>query len=127
MSNKSFLTYVLVLFTTLCTIGGQLLLKRGIVALKPLLADGPIVFLIGAASTPLVYAALALQVAGYAAWMFVLTRESLSIAFALSGSSFYLLMAFASWWFFGERLTPIQWVGLGLISLGVVLVTNIRG
>lgn len=116
--------YLLILITTLCTIGGQLILKRAVTGLKPLLQDGPITFLIGAATSPLVIAALSLQVLGYVAWLFVLSKERLSIAFALSGSSFYLLMALASWYFFGERLTTGQWLGLLLISLGVILVTN---
>ena len=116
--------YLLVLVTTLCTIGGQLILKRAMTGLKPLLAQGPLEFLWGAAFAPLVYAALALQVLGYVAWMFVISKEKLSVAFALSGSSFYLLMAAASWYFYGERLGLMQWAGLVLISVGVVLVTS---
>jgi drug/metabolite transporter (DMT)-like permease len=115
--------YLLILTTTLCTIAGQLILKRAVTALKPLLDSGPIDFLIGAAFSPLVIAALSLQVLGYVAWLFVLSKSQLSVAFALSGSSFYLLMAVASWYFFGERLGPFQWFGLVLISVGVVLVT----
>lgn len=115
--------YLLVLVTTLCTIGGQLILKRAMVTLKPLHAQGIFEFLFGAALSPLVWAALMLQVLGYVAWMFVISREKLSVAFALSGSTFYLLMAAASWFFYGERLTPVQWFGLALISTGVVLVT----
>ena len=115
--------YLLVLITTLCTIGGQLILKRAMVTLKPLQSQGIFEFLFGAALSPMVWAALALQVLGYVAWMFVISREKLSVAFALSGSTFYLLMAAASWFFYGERLVPLQWLGLALISVGVVLVT----
>lgn len=115
--------YLLVLTTTVCTIAGQLILKRAVTGLKPLLQAGPIEFLFGAATSPLVIAALGLQVLGYVAWLFVLSKEKLSVAFALSGSSFYLLMAMASWYFFGERLSAGQWLGLALISVGVVLVT----
>lgn len=115
--------YLLVLITTLCTIAGQLILKRAVTGLKPLLQAGPIEFLFGAATSPLVIAALSLQVLGYVAWLFVLSKEKLSVAFALSGSSFYLLMALASWYFFDERLSAGQWLGLLLISVGVVLVT----
>lgn len=115
--------YLLVLITTLCTIAGQLILKRAVTGLKPLLQAGPIEFLFGAATSPLVIAALSLQVLGYVAWLFVLSKEKLSVAFALSGSSFYLLMALASWYFFDERLSAGQWLGLLLISVGVILVT----
>lgn len=115
--------YLLVLTTTLCTIAGQLILKQAVTGLKPLMRNGILDFLLGAATSPLVVAALGLQVLGYVAWMFVISKEKLSIAFALSGSTFYLLMAAASWFFFGERLTIPQWIGLLLISVGVVLVT----
>lgn len=117
-------TYLLILVTVLCTIGGQLILKRAVDTLKPLLASGPIDFLFGAAMSPLVIAALCLQVLGYVAWLFVLSREKLSIAFALSGSTLYLLMALAGWCFYGERLTIWQWLGFILISAGVALVTS---
>ncbi|MGV8931085.1 MAG: EamA family transporter [Luteimonas sp.] len=118
--------YLLVLFTTLCTICGQLILKRAVTGLKPLLQAGPIDFLFGAATSPLVVLALSLQVLGYVAWLFVLSKEKLSVAFALSGSSFYLLMAVASWYFFNERLSMIQWLGLLMISVGVILITMTR-
>lgn len=118
--------YLLVLVTTLCTIAGQLILKRAMVGLRPLLAHGPLEFLWGAVFSPLVYAALSLQVLGYVAWMFVISKEKLSVAFALSGSSFYLLMAAASWYFYDERLGPAQWLGLALISIGVILVTTMQ-
>ncbi len=118
------IVYLLILVTTLCTIGGQLILKRAVTELKPLLAIGPIEFLFGAATSPMVIAALSLQVAGYVAWLFVLSKEKLSVAFALSGSMLYLLTALASWYFFDERLTGWQWLGFFLISTGVVLVTS---
>ncbi|MDQ3269672.1 MAG: EamA family transporter [Pseudomonadota bacterium] len=117
--------YLLILITTLSTIAGQLVLKRAVTGLKPVLqTGGPLEFLLGAATSPLVIAALSLQVLGYVAWMFVLSKEKLSVAFALSGSSFYLLMALASWYFFDERLSATQWLGLLLISTGVILVTT---
>lgn len=117
-------TYFLILITVLCTIGGQLILKRAVDGLKPLLASGPIDFLLGAAVSPLVISALCLQVLGYVSWLFVLSREKLSIAFALSGSTLYILTALASWYFYNERLTAPQWLGFFLISAGVALVTS---
>jgi drug/metabolite transporter (DMT)-like permease len=117
-------TPLLILVTTLCTIGSQLLLKRAITGIAPILREsGVIGFMWAAATSPGVLLALALQVMGYLVWMLVLTRAQLSVAFAISGSFFYLLMAAASWWLFEERLTGIQWGGLGLISVGVLMVT----
>ena len=117
-------TTLLILLVTLCTIGSQLLLKRAMVPLAPVLAGrGAVEFLWAAAWSPWVWTALVLQVGGYVMWMFVLTRAQLSVAFAVSGSFFYLLMATASWLVFNERLTALQWSGLVLISGGVLLVT----
>ncbi|MDQ3511579.1 MAG: hypothetical protein M3414_07860, partial [Pseudomonadota bacterium] len=60
--------YLLILITTLATIAGQLVLKRAVTGLKPVLqTGGPLEFLLGAATSPLVIAALSLQVLGYIA------------------------------------------------------------
>lgn len=124
MSKQNLLTYAIILATSICTLATQLILKRATGELKPLLTQGPFQFLLGAASHPAVYVALVLQVAAYVAWLFVLTRTQLSLAVALSGSSFYLMMGLASWLFFGEHLSLAQWLGLSLISFGVILLTS---
>lgn len=116
-------TALLILIVTFCTIGSQLILKNGVSALTHVLRnEGVVSFLMAAATSPKVIGALAIQGFGYVVWLFVLTQERLSIAFALSGSFFYLVMAAASWFFFDERLTLIQWSGLVLISCGVIVV-----
>lgn len=118
-------TYLLVLIVTFCTIGSQLILKSGVSAIALLLrTEGIASFLLAAATSPRVIAALALQGLGYVVWLFVLTKERLSVAFAISGSFFYLVMAAASYLFFDERLTLVQWGGLVLISCGVLMVTH---
>lgn len=118
------LTYLLIAITTLCTLAAQLILKKAVTgaALKAALADGPTSFILGAALHPLVWIALALQVFGYIVWFFVLTREKLAVSFALSGALIYTITAFAAWYFFGERLGVPQWVGIFMISIGVLLV-----
>lgn len=117
-------TVLLILIVTFCTIGSQLILKSGVGQITQVLREsGVATFLLSAATSPLVILALAIQGAGYVVWLFVLTQERLSVAFAISGSFFYLVMAAASWFFFDERLSLAQWVGLATISVGVLLVT----
>lgn len=116
-------TVVLVLIVTLVTIGSQLILKRGIGDVVLILKqEGAIAFVWAAATSPIVIGALALQGMGYVIWWFVISQERLSVAFAISGSFFYLVMAAASWAFYGERLNTQQWIGLSLISIGVLMV-----
>jgi multidrug transporter EmrE-like cation transporter len=54
--------------------------------------------------------------------MVIVTREKLGIAVALTGASFYILMAFAAWYFYDEKLTLVQSLGIALIILGVICV-----
>lgn len=118
-------TTFLILAVTLCTIGSQLLLKHSVGGLKHVLHEsGLFGLLLAAAMSPGVIFALVIQIVGYVLWLIVLTRAQLSVAFAISGSFFYLLMAAASWVLFGERLTMAQWGGLVLISAGVLMVTH---
>lgn len=116
-------TVLLVLLVTLITIGSQLILKRGIGDISTVLQqDGALAFVWAAATSPVVIAALALQGMGYVVWWFVISQERLSVAFAISGSFFYLVMAAASWLLYDERLNAQQWIGLVLITAGVLLV-----
>lgn len=113
---------LLIILTTTFTITSQLVLKNAVNGISPILKnEGIVQFLLAAISTPWVYAALTLQVGGYVLWFFVLAQERLSVAFAINGSFFYLLVAASSWVFFDERLNGWQWFGLVLISLGVVI------
>ncbi len=113
---------VLIILVTSCTIASQLILKSGINHITPVFRnEGIVAFLFAAATSPYVIGALTLQVVGYVLWFFVLAQERLSVAFAINGSFFYLIMAGASWWVFGERLNQWQWFGLVLISVGVVI------
>lgn len=112
----------LIILVTTCTITSQLILKSGINHITPVFRnEGIFPFLFAAATSPYVIGALALQVGSYVLWFFVLAQERLSIAFAINGSFFYLMMAGASWFAFGEKLNPWQWFGLVLISVGVVI------
>jgi drug/metabolite transporter (DMT)-like permease len=118
------LTYLMIATTTICTLAAQLILKRAVnsPAMRAELAEGPLQFILGAAVHPLVWLALVLQVFGYVVWFFVLTREKLAVSFALSGAMIYILTALLAWMFYGERLSAQQWVGIVLISAGVLFV-----
>ena len=112
----------LILVTTLCTIGSQIILKGAVGPIVQVFREeGILQFLFAAATSPKVIAALALQAMGFLTWFFVLAQSKLSTAFATSGAFFYILMAAASWYAYGERLTPLQWLALMLISGGVFL------
>lgn len=111
----------LILVVSANTVFSMLLLKTAVAKVGPPrgLATLP-TFFIDMALSPLVYASLALQVTGYALWMLVIAQERLGVAVALSGASFYVLTALLAWWLFGERLAFAQWLGIALITAGVL-------
>jgi drug/metabolite transporter (DMT)-like permease len=113
---------LLIVLTTSFTIISQMVLKHAVNGISDVFRnEGVVAFLVSAVTSPFVWGALILQVGGYVLWFFVLAQERLSVAFAINGSFFYLLMAGASWLVFDERLNPWQWLGLVLISSGVVI------
>jgi drug/metabolite transporter (DMT)-like permease len=117
-------TKLLIVAVSINAVLGQLLLKRGVAAL-----GGPAAFAMlpkfiwGAVRSPWICAAIAVQGFGYFLWMIVVSRVKLGVATASVGGTFYLLLALAAWGFYGEALTSLQWVGIVLITLGVVCVS----
>lgn len=114
----------MIIFVTCSTLGSQLLVKRAVVQVagRDPVPQG-LQWLIAACLSPEVIAAVAIQGIGFVVWVVVVSRVKLGLAFAISGSFFYLLIALASWALYGERLGPLQWLGLLLVSSGVLLMT----
>jgi drug/metabolite transporter (DMT)-like permease len=114
---------LLLVLVAVNTTASQLLLKKGVTQLGGIktLADFPR-FMILAISSPWIVLSVCLQIAGYLMWFLVVTREKLGIAVAFTGASFYILMALSAWYFYGETLTPLQSIGIGLIVMGVICV-----
>lgn len=115
---------LMIVFVTCATLSSQLLIKHAVINIAirtPGLAGFE--WLKTAVLSPHVITAVALQGVGFLVWVVVVSRVKLGIAFAISGAFFYVLLAAVSWWLYGERLTPGQWVGLVFISTGVVMVS----
>lgn len=115
--------YLMIVLVTCMTLGSQLLLKKAISVIGPLMQSDKVAFLFAAFTSPYVILAIMMQGFGFILWVFVLTKMKLGIAFGLSGAFFYLLIAISSWYLYDENLTLQQWGGLFLISTGVLLMT----
>jgi drug/metabolite transporter (DMT)-like permease len=102
----------------------QLLLRRALNTLgSPASLSGLPRFIGNAALSPWIYASVALQIFGYVLWMLVVSREKLGVATASIGAGFYALMALSAWLIYGETLSPMQWAGIVLVTLGVVCIS----
>ena len=115
---------LMIIFVTCSTLTSQLLVKRAVtqIASREPVPSG-LQWLVAACLSPEVITAVAIQGVGFVVWVVVVSRIKLGLAFAISGSFFYILIALASWLLYGERLAPLQWLGLVLVSSGVLLMS----
>jgi len=116
---------LMIIFVTLSTMASQLLVKNGVNTLAermPGLKGAQ--WLMAAVLSPSIIAAVAIQGVGFLVWVVVVSRMKLGVAFAISGAFFYLLIPIASWFFYGEKLSLLQWGGLVMISGGVALMIS---
>ena len=117
-------TYLLIVAVTVNAVVGQLLLKHAIATLGGRAAlETMSKFVLDAATSPWMYASFAIQALGYFLWIVLISREKLGVATASVGAGFYILMPFCAWVLFGESLTNVQWLGVGLITAGVTCVS----
>ncbi len=115
---------LLILIFSMNTIASQLILKKGILTVSSIYSsDDVIKYLLKVLQSPFTISAIFLQGIGYMVWILVLSRLKLGLAFAISGSFFYILLAIASWIIYKEKLNSIQWVGLIMITGGVLCMT----
>lgn len=99
---------------------GQLLLKKAMLAIGPLVLRPDALPGIATALVfnPLVIAGLAVTVSGTFFWLIALSRADLSYAYPLTSIN-YLLILLASWLIFGERVTLTRVIGVVAICIGV--------
>ena len=115
---------LLLVAVTVNAVINQLLLRRALNELgNPSSLSGLPRFIGNAALSPWIYGSVALQILGYVLWMLVVSREKLGVATASIGAGFYILMALSAWLIYGETLSPLQWTGIILVTLGVVCIS----
>lgn len=115
---------ILFFAVTVNAVISQLLLRRALNQLgSPASLSGLPRFIGSAALSPWIYASVALQILGYVLWMLVVSREKLGVATASIGAGFYILMALSAWMIYGETLSTLQWIGIVLVTLGVVCIS----
>lgn len=118
-------TYIILFFGLVFTVSAQVLMKYG--ASK----SGPIEFsarnLLGL--VPQVFTNVHLFLGliflgvGFFLWLVVLSRLKLSVAIPFTSLN-YVLILFFSWLFLKEAITLPQFLGVGLIIVGLVLVAR---
>lgn len=118
-------TFLVLLTGVLLNAVAQLLLKAGVTpigaislntanlpaTLGRVLSQGPIL------------GGLACYVLSVAVWLVALSRVDVSLAYPMLSLG-YVVNAVAAWWLFGEALGPHRVAGIGIILLGVLVISR---
>jgi len=115
---------ILIFLVSLCTLISQLTLKKGIIIVtgEKSVEGLKLSFLFSALTSPVVIFSLFLQGLSYCLWIFVLSKHKLGVAIGLSAAFVYLLLPLLSWLLYDESLSGMEWIGLCLITCGIILV-----
>jgi multidrug transporter EmrE-like cation transporter len=117
-------TFAIVLTAALLSAAAQLLLKAGARVIGVIdVGAGVLPKLAAAALQPYIVAGLVCCVVSVAMWIVALSRVEVSIAYPMLSIG-YVLNAFAAWWLFSEALTPMRLTGIGVILLGVFILSR---
>jgi len=72
------------------------------------------------ATSPYIVVGMALYSIGFLAWLGAMSRFGLSYVYPFTGMNYVLVLLF-SWIVFNEPLSPIRWLGVAVIILGVFI------
>lgn len=120
------LTPVLLILTSIVTsVVGQTVIKLGVEApaTAARMQAGPLALLGAIATSPLVLTGLALYGVGALAWIAVLSRLDLSVAYPFLALNF-VLIALVSRFFLGEAIPVERWIGIACIVVGILFVAR---
>jgi multidrug transporter EmrE-like cation transporter len=118
-------SFSLIIFGVLLNAVAQLALKAGVRDLGPigLSLDQVVPTSLRLMGEPYLWTGLTLYGISVVVWILALSRVDVSIAYPMLSLG-YVVNAFAAYWLFGEMLTPMRLVGIGIIIVGVYVLTR---
>lgn len=118
-------SFSLLMLGVLLNAVAQLLLKAGANAIGAFEFSGANIVPVGwkIATSPYILSGIGCYVVSVVVWILALSRVEVSIAYPMLSVG-YVLNAAAAWYLFGEAVTPMRLVGIGIIILGVFIVAR---
>lgn len=119
------LSFSLILTGVLLNAGAQLLLKAGTNAVGHFEFSRENIWPIGwqLATEPHIMGGLSFYVISVVVWIMALSRVEVSIAYPMLSIG-YVVNALAAWWLFGEAVSLTRLAGIGVIIIGVYIVSR---
>lgn len=109
----------------LTVVASQLLFKRGMLDLAGMNFSLSNAYLLikHVFSSPFLLGGLFFYAVSFLLWLFVISKIKLSLAYPITSINFVLVLI-ASYYFFDERLSLFQYLGIALIIIGVVALSK---
>ncbi len=119
------ISFSLILTGVLLNAGAQLLLKAGTNAVGHFEFSRENIWPIGwrLATEPHIMGGLGFYVISVVVWIMALSRVEVSIAYPMLSIG-YVVNALAAWWLFGEAVSLTRLAGIGVIIIGVYIVSR---
>jgi multidrug transporter EmrE-like cation transporter len=119
------LSFSLILTGVLLNAGAQLLLKAGTNAVGHFEFSRDNIVPVGwqLATEPHIMGGLSFYVISVVVWIMALSRVEVSIAYPMLSIG-YVVNALAAWWLFGEAVSLTRLAGIGVIIIGVYIVSR---
>ena len=115
----------LILFSVLLVDIGQLTLKYGINSLGVVEWSSALFVsnFLSILQTPMIILGILFMVSSAFTWLLALAKTNLSYAYPILSFGYVIVSVFA-WLFFGETLGVVKIVGLVIIAMGVIMLSN---
>jgi drug/metabolite transporter (DMT)-like permease len=122
--EKNMMDILLILSSVLLNAGGQLLMRKGMLCIGEVSSVYSLMKVLPQMVTS-IYLWLSLFSYGVSIiiWMIVLSRVEVSFAYAFSSLG-YIFVMFMSMLLLKEHLSIMRIIGVGIVSLGIILVTR---
>jgi drug/metabolite transporter (DMT)-like permease len=114
--------YLYIFVTVIFTVTGQLLIKAGVSKVTSSFSEPPplLLLVLAAFLNPFVIGGLASALMAAVAWFPAVSRLPISVAYPFLALPMVLVLLLAPL-LFGERVSINQWLGVGVVSIGLWL------
>ncbi len=119
-------TKICLLIVVIANSLGNVVLRQGMQQIGSIASYHPLRLVassLRAMSNPYVLAGVALLVIFFLAHMIVLSWADLSYVLPMTSVG-YILVTVLGWWWLGEDVRPVRWIGTLVITAGVLLVSR---
>ena len=114
------MTMLLLGFSVVMSVSSQLMLRLGMSALA---GESGSSLLLRAASSPWVVGGLVVYAAGTLAWLVVLSRIDLAVAYPLGALNYVLITVLAAL-LLHEQIPLLRWIGTSVILSGILTIAR---